>query len=250
MTTKVTVPATISIGAQSLSVSAVIDITSLAAAVAAILAPAPPVTPAPPVVTPPPVVVPPVVIPPTAGVPHLDYIVYQNGAFNGPSNIPPGSPIGTQSQPDDDSWGMASRDFWSTVNPYPGHQTSVRTVLSDLNGGYQPLFVPNGATSFFDSSSYSTLLVSACPANAGAGFWIGFAGNLDTAAGVQIQVAGPGMTKYGPVPVAGKWADYRIPLADFQMTAANRKALFKFGVACGGVPVGSAQQFDNVGLVH
>lgn len=177
-------------------------------------------------VTPPP--------PPITGVPHLDYVMYQNG--RPPTFL-------------DDSWSMQSVNYGNKTNVYPGNSASLLCTLAGPNGGWQPLFVPNGATSFFDTSGYKYLLISIRPPVDNSSYWIGFAGNKDTADGIQIEVAGPGFTKYGLATKGGVWADYKILLADFKMTDA--KNVFKFGVADGtGLPAGTQLLYDNVGLAH
>jgi len=48
--------------------------------------------------------------------------------------------------------------------------------------------------------------------------------------GIPLTIAGPGMTKYGPVPVAGQWGSYKIPIADFGF---NNPLVLKFSIADG-----------------
>lgn len=186
---------------------------------------APLMTPVTPPVTP---VTPPVTPPVVAGVPKLDFIMSQNGS----------APVAGA-----DNWDL-NAVYNSTANPYPGHSASVACTLLAPNGGFQPLFVPNGATSFFDTTPYLHLVFSARPTVDGAGYWVGFDGDKDTPDGNQIRVDG----KYGPTPLKGQWATYIIPLADFSMP--NRTAVFKFGIACGPgtLPTGTVTNFDNVGL--
>ncbi len=173
---------------------------------------------------------PPVLTPPSGGMPKLDYVIYQNG-----------SPI-----PQDDSWAMGSVNYADKTGQPQGGKADIAVTLAGKNGGWQPLFVPNGSTTFFDLSPYNYLLLSIKPAASNASYWIGFAGNLDTADGIQIEVAGPGFTKYGPAVKQGAWASYKIPLADFKMT--NAKAVFKFGVADGTGLCCAPWFVDSVGL--
>lgn len=173
---------------------------------------------------------PPVVTLP-AGIPRLDYMIYQNGA-------------GALLQ--DDSWAARSIDYHDTSGQPQGGKADLAFTLDGPNGGYQPLFVPNGSTTFLDLTPFNYLLISIKPTTDGANYWVGFAGNKDTADGNQIEIAGPGMTKYGPVPVKGQWADYKIPLADFKMT--NAKAVFKVGIAAGNFPGGTTTFFDSLGF--
>jgi hypothetical protein len=202
------------------------ELHAIAQQVATLLTPAqPPVTP--PVVTPP-VITPPL---PTGQIPHLDYIIYQNGS-------------GALLQ--DDSWAMRSVDYADTIGRPMGGTADLAATIDGPNGGWQPLFVPNGATSFLDLTPYQYLLMSIKPTTDGANYWVGFAGNKDTADGNQIQVAGPGMTAYGPAPVKGQWANYKIPLSAFKL--ADAKAVFKVGIACGNFPGGTTSYFDSVGF--
>lgn len=172
----------------------------------------------------------PVTTVPPGGLPKLDFVIYQNG-----------SPI-----PQDDSWAMGSVNYADTTGQPMGGKADIAITLSGNYGGWQPLFVPNGSTTFFDLSPYNYLLLSIKPAADNASYWIGFAGNLDTPDGSQIEVAGPGFTAFGPAVKKGVWGNYKIPLTAFKMT--NAKAVFKFGVADGTGLCCAPWFVDSVGL--
>jgi hypothetical protein len=53
------------------------------------------------------------------------------------------------------------------------------------------------------------------------------------------------MTKYGPVPVVGKWGSYKIPIADFGF---NNPLVLKFSIADGTGNPTNRFYVDNVGF--
>lgn len=170
--------------------------------------------------------------PPPPPPPAGSFIIYNNGTFNLPGA---------------DNWCMKSVNYQDTTGAPQGGIGDAAITLACANGGWQPLFVPNGSTTFFDISGYKTLSISIKPPADNAGYWLGIAGNLDTADGIQIQIAGPGFTKYGPATKKGQWANYKVPLADLQMT--DPKNVFKFGLADGtGLPAGTVWYVDAVFL--
>jgi hypothetical protein len=73
----------------------------------------------------------------------------------------------------------------------------------------------------------------------------GFDANNDVKDGDPLTVAGPGITKYGPVPVVGQWNSYKIPLADF---AFNNPDVLKFSIADGTGNPTNLFYVDNVGF--
>lgn len=221
---------TVTIPAQTVKVTIPVQVFSVPAQTVSVAIPAQTVT-IPATVTPPPVVPPPPVTPPVPP-PAGSFVIYNNGVFR---------------LPGDDSWCMTSVNYNDKSLLPVGGTADIAVTLACPNGGWQPIFVQNGSTTFFNLSGYRYLELSIRPPTNNASYYIGFAGNLDTADGVQIQIAGPGFTKYGPPPMAGIWAHYKIPLADFKMT--NNTAVFKFGLADGtGLPAGTVWGVDNVSL--
>lgn len=196
-------------------VSLPVDVNQLAAAIASLSA-------TPPVVTPP-VVTPPVVTPPAAGT----FWVYQNGQFNWTSHF---SFNGTPNLSD-------------TSGKPVGGKADIAFTLATPFGGYQPYLAAG-----FDTSPYKYLTYSIKPTVPGQIIATGFDANNDVPDGPAggIVVAGPGITKYGPVPQVGVWATYKVPLADFGLT--NPKVL-KFSIADGlGDPAGTVIYMDNLGF--
>lgn len=174
----------------------------------------------PPVVTPP-VVIPPVITPPAAGT----FWVYQNGQFNWTNHFSfNGSP-----------------NLGDTLGRPVGGKADIAFTLATPFGGYQPYLAAG-----FDTSKYKYLTYSIKPTIAGQIIATGFDANNDVRDGNPVVVAGPGLTKYGPVPVVGQWATYKVPLADFALNNAN---VLKFSIADGsGSPAGSVIYIDNVGF--
>lgn len=191
--------------------AAVVDINALAKAVQALLAGSPPV------VIPPP----PVVVPPASGT----FYVYSNGTFNWTSHF---SFNGTPNL--NDTKGLPQ-----------GGVADIAFTLATPFGGYQP-YLATG----FDTSPYKYLIYDIKPTQSNQVIATGFDANNDVTDGNVVVVAGPGITKYGPVPKAGVWASYKIPLADFNFT---NKSILKFSVADGsGSPAGSIIYMDNLGF--
>lgn len=164
----------------------------------------------------PPVVTPPVVVgPPAAGVAW----VYHNGVFNWPG-----------------AYNFNATVSYTDTAGKPPTGTYDIAVTPTRWGAWQPAaFLATGSP--FNTSGYKYLIYSVKPTAAGQVFATGFDANNDVADGVPLVIAGPGITKYGPVPVVGQWTSYTIPLADFGFT---NPLVLKFTVADGS---GSAALF-------
>lgn len=185
------------------------DINTLAKAVAALLASS---------TTPPSG---PVVTPPASGT----FYVYSNGTFNWTSHF---SFNGTPNLTD-------------TSGKPQGGKYDIAFTLATPFGGYQP-YLASG----FDTSPYKYLIYDIKPTVSGQIIATGFDANNDVADGNIVVVAGPGITKYGPVPQAGVWASYKVPLSDFNFSNKN---ILKFSVADGlGDPSGTIIYMDNLGF--
>jgi hypothetical protein len=191
-------------------VSSSIDLAALAKALQPFLAPTP--------------VTPPVVLPPPVIAPGTFY-VYQNGQFSWTSHF---SFNGTPNLND-------------TRGKPVGGKADIAFTLATPFGGYQPYL-----TGGFDTSKYKYLTYSIKPTVSGQIIATGFDANNDVRDGNPVVVAAPGLTKYGPAPVVGQWATYKVPLADF---ALSNPSVLKFSIADGsGSPAGSIIYIDNVGF--
>lgn len=187
------------------------DINALAKAVAALLAGA----------STPPVTTPPVVTPPAPGT----FYVYSNGTFNWTSHF---SFNGTPNLND-------------TSGKPVGGKADIAFTLATPFGGYQPYLAAG-----FDTSPYKYLIYDIKPTVSGQIIATGFDANNDVTDGNVVVVAGPGITKYGPVPQVGVWGSYKVPLSDFNLT---NKSVLKFSVADGlGDPAGTIIYMDNLGF--
>jgi hypothetical protein len=167
------------------------------------------------------VIPPPVITPPAAGT----FWIYQNGQFNFESDY---------------SWN-ASIDY-DNKTAEPG-KTCIAVTITAPNGGFQPY----AAGKKFDVSPFKYLTYSMKPTLPNQIIATGFAAINDVPDGPQggVVVAAPGFTKYGPVPVAGQWGTYKVPLADFGLT---NPLIQKFTIA-DGTGVGSNLYFvDNIAL--
>lgn len=166
-----------------------------------------------------PVVTPPVITPPAAGT----FWVYQNGKFNWESDY---------------SWNAAI-DYADTVGKPGGICIAVK--ITAPNGGYQPY----AQGKKFDTSPYKYLAYSVKPTLPNQIIATGFAAIDDVPDGPQggVVVAAPGLTKYGPVPVAGQWGTYKVPLADFGLT---NPLVQKFTIADGTQNATNLYYVDNI----
>lgn len=191
-------------------------------------------TPPPPVCTPPQVLTngvctTPVTNPPPPGV----LWIYHNGTF---------------SWPGDYSWNV-NVNYKDTGGLAVGDQVSGPTDIA-VNvigpwGGFQPYAFPPGGTPF-DTRAYKYLRYCTKPTQVNETHGTGFDADNDVPDGNPIPVvAGPGVTKYGPVPTVGKWGCYRIPLADFNLT---NPLILKFNITDGTGNVPNLFYVDDVGF--
>jgi hypothetical protein len=162
--------------------------------------------------TPPPIVTPPVVVPPPPVVTGTTW-VYHNGVFSwaGAYNF------------------VANVSYTDTAGAPRAGPYDVLVTPTSRWGAWQPYAF--GATgSPFDTAGYKYLIYSVKPTVAGQIIATGFDANNDVADGKIVVVAGPAITKYGPVPQPGIWASYKVPLADFGF---SNPLVLKFTVADG-----------------
>ena len=142
-----------------------------------------------------------------AGADTQPFWVYRNGRFNWKG----------------DYSFLAQVDYHDTKGVAPGHPNDIAVKIVGKWGGFQPF----AAGAHFDVSHYKYLVYSLKPTVAGQVFATGFAADNDVADGKPVTVSGP---PYGPVPVAGQWGTYKIPLSDFGLT---NHFILKFTIADG-----------------
>lgn len=173
----------------------------------------------------PPVVTPPVTTPPSAGV----FWVYHNGVFAWPGDYSFNATI----------------NYKDTVGLPLSPPTDIAVNIVAPWGGFQPFAFGAGGTPF-DTRPYKYLQYCTKPTKAGELHGTGFDADNDVADGTPIQiVAGPGVTKYGPVPTVGKWGCYKIPLADFGLT---NPLILKLSITDGTGLVPNLFYVDDVGF--
>jgi hypothetical protein len=150
--------------------------------------------------------------------------VYHNGVFNWTADF---------------SFLAAINYKDTATTPLSGPYT-IGVSIVGAYGGFQPYSVPG-----FDTTPYKYLIFSIKPTVNNQVIGTGFDANNDVADGVPLTIAGPQMTKYGPVPVAGQWNSYKIPLADFGF---NNPSVLKFSIADGTGNITNLFYVDNVGF--
>lgn len=150
-----------------------------------------------------------VTTPPATGT----YWVYHNGVF---------------SWPGDYSF-VATINYKDTAGAPLSGPYDVAIKVTSQWGAWQP-FAFGATGSAFDTSKYKYLIYSIKTTVAGQVIATGFDANNDVKDGNIVVVAGPGITKYGPVPVVGQWGSYKIPITDFGLT---NPLILKFTVADG-----------------
>jgi hypothetical protein len=168
----------------------------------------------------------PVVTPPASGVAW----VYHLGQFNWISDY---------------SW-LGSVNYKDTAgNPGDGTYDIAFTVTGQW-GGWQPYDIPGGTNGpGFDTGKYKTFHFCSKPTVPNQSHGMGIDSNNDTPDGLISLVAGPGLTKYGPVPVAGQWGCYDVPIKDFNLV---NPAIMKFSITDGtGLPTNKIY-FKDVGF--
>lgn len=118
----------------------------------------------------------------------------------------------------------------------------ISVLIQSPFGGFQP-FTADGQ---FDTSPYKYLIYSMKPTMPNQIFATGFDANNDVPDGSPLVVAGGSAgTKYGPTPVVGQWASYKVPLADFGF---NNPLVLKFTIADGTGDPTNLFYVDDVGF--
>jgi len=157
-----------------------------------------------------------------AGAETQPFWVYRNGHFNWKG----------------DYSFLAQINYHDTKGVAAGHPNDIAVKIVGKWGGFQPF----AAGAHFDVSHYKYLVYSLKPTVAGQVFATGFAADNDVADGKPVVVSGP---PYGPVPVAGQWGTYKIPLSDFALT---NHFILKFTIADGTGLDANLFYVDDVGF--
>jgi hypothetical protein len=149
--------------------------------------------------------------------------IYQNGVFNW-----------------DGTWDFgATQNFQDTTGKPQGGVADVAVTVLTPWGGFLPYLLAG-----FDLTPYKFLTFSAKPTVPNQIIASQFHSAADATDGISVSVAGPGITKYGPVPQPGIWANYKVPLADFQLTVQQ---ILKVAFADGtGDALNTLMYFDNI----
>lgn len=220
LTGSVTVTAqTVKIPAQTVPVSISVDLTTLAAAVAQILAP-------PVVVTPPPPPPPP---PPTG----TSYSVYSNGVLGG----------------GDGNWVSNFNNAADTVNPkdtsqpYPGQQFDLKLTIGEQWGMWLPY--SNNPPQSFPMAPYKTVEFDVLAPKDNAPASIAFIPAGDETSPLALTVQFPN-AKYGPEFSATSYVHVSIPVADFGIPNFPGENVYKFGFQDQSGTVGGVWRFANV----
>ncbi len=152
--------------------------------------------------------------------------VYHNGVF---------------SWAGDYSWNTGPINYADTVGNPGGKDIAV--PITGQWGGFQP-YAPGKQ---FDTTPYKYLTYCTKPTMANQRHGSVFQAINDVPDGPAggVVVAGPGITKYGPVPVVGVWGCYKVPLADFGLT---NPVVQKFTITDGTGNVPNLFYVDNVGF--
>jgi hypothetical protein len=154
------------------------------------------------------------------GVPP--FWVYRNGEFNWEGDY---------------SW-EALIDYHDKAGASADHKYVIAVKIVGKWGGFQP-FAPGKR---FDVRPYKYLVYALKPTLPDQVFATGFEAINDVADGNVVTVSGP---PYGPVPVAGQWATYKVPLSAFALTNSY---IQKFAIADGTGHPANLFYVDNVGF--
>jgi len=149
---------------------------------------------------------------------------------------------GTFAWPGDYSWN-ASINYKDSAGGAP----AIGVNITGSYGGWQPFAFKTGGTPF-DTRPYKYLVYCTMPTIASQSHGTGFDADNDVADGVPANgglIAGPGLTKYGPVPAANTWGCYKVPLSDFKF---NNPMILKFSVTDGTGKVPNKFYVKDVGF--
>ncbi len=144
----------------------------------------------------------------------------------------------------DYSWNV-SLDY-SDVSGGPESGTMDIKVVSSNYGGWQPYMACNYS---WNTAGYSKVTFSLKPTKAGSNwnFYFTGVGDRPLPSGCSVNIDSSG--KYGPAPVAGKWATYVVPLRDVCIGSglAGGLTVYKFAIHDQTGWNNNAWYVDNVG---
>jgi hypothetical protein len=127
----------------------------------------------------------------------------------------------------DFSYGMSGIQYGDTLG---GGTPTDFAFYSNQSGGWQPY----SPTNDFDLTPYTYLYVDLKPNDAGQTFGLFFELPGDQGAPGEQVVSIDGTAKYGPVPVASKWGNYKIPLSAFNVGNGTASPhIYKLQIHCG-----------------
>jgi len=143
----------------------------------------------------------------------------------------------------DYSWN-ASINYKDTAGGPVSGPFDIAVSITSRWGGFQP-FATNNA---FDTRPYKYLIYSLKPTVPNQIIGMGIDALNDVPDGNILNivgVAGAPSTQYGPLPVVGKWATYKVPIADFNLT---NPVILKFAIADGTGNNTNRYYVDDVGF--
>jgi hypothetical protein len=171
------------------------------------------------------------VAPPGGLAPSTSPNVYADGMFYWKGDFSfNGTPAygDTSGDPEGDAAGPGSYD--------------VKWTSAPSGGGWQP-YAPAAA---YDLHPYKYLQVDLKPTTNGKTWIIYFEKVGDVGVGAQISLPSDSKGTYGPTPVAGQWATYKIPLANMNVGPETANpVILKFCIADGG-PGSNVWYVNNV----
>ena len=125
---------------------------------------------------------------------------------------------GTQYWPGDYSYGV-SVNYADTTGQPPAGTNDIMITANGAGGGFQPYSGKDVPTYDLEAGSFNYLVVSLKPTVSGQLWNIGIVSRLPP--GDVYNNALVSVTNYGPAPVVGQWATYKIPLAAIAMGEAT-----------------------------
>jgi hypothetical protein len=128
-------------------------------------------------------------------------------------------------------------DYRDRSGGAPGGFRDIKVTLTGKWGGWQP-FSPHWS---FNSRPYSELTFALKPTVAGQRWSCQFVKIHDVPVGISVDVA-----RYGPAPVAGRWATYTIPLAALGVVG---QPIYKFAIQDQTGRARNVWYIDNVGFI-
>lgn len=132
-----------------------------------------------------------------------------------------------------------SVNYYDTSGSPTGGFADIKFSSTSPWGLFLPYFASNYA---LPNPGYKNFLVSLKPTKAGQTWSIAFTRSGDIPTGIMLDI-----TKYGPIPQPGVWADYVVPLAD--LGVASDSTLYKVGIQDQTGATTNTWYIDKLGLV-